>query len=86
MADSMARTLGAAVGVFLAAGVVGFGGCSPRGTHPDSAASPAAPPSAPAGPKLVLEQSQYDFGKMETNTTGRHPQEKSVQASATHRA
>jgi hypothetical protein len=72
MADSMARTLGAAVGVFLAAGVVGFGGCSPRGTPPDSAASPAAPPSAPAGPKLVLEQSQYDFGKMETNTTGRH--------------
>jgi hypothetical protein len=32
----------------------------------------AAPPSAPAGPKLVLDQSQYDFGKMETNGAGWH--------------
>ena len=70
--------LGGAVGVLVALGVVSFGGCSPQSATPDPAASqappadPAAPSSAPAGPKLVVEQSQYDFGKIETNTTGRH--------------
>jgi len=82
MKNSTTVILRVAVGALVAVGVVGFGGCSPRRAPPDPAASPAAPanPAAPAqgiaggpaGPKLVLEQSQYDFGKMETNATGRH--------------
>ena len=32
----------------------------------------AASSSTPVGPKLVLEQPEYDFGKMETNGVGRH--------------
>ena len=33
--------------------------------------SPAEPP-AQLGPKLVIEQQDHDFGKMETNNSGRH--------------
>lgn len=68
--------------LLLAVGTVDLGGCSRTAGPPDTPQSPARPahplgpaqaiPDSPGKPELVLEQSQYDFGKMETNGTGRH--------------
>ena len=75
MKNSLAVIRAVAAAGLLAAGIIWLGACSRRHV-PEGGETrrPAAPerPSAPAGPKLVLEQTDHDFGKMETNSAGRH--------------
>ena len=80
MKSSLAVIPAIAAAGSVAMGVLWFGACSPsrapEPAAPDEAATGRPPaanrPSAPAAPKLVLRQEQHDFGKMETNGTGRH--------------
>jgi len=62
-----AASLAATVGVWL-------GACSqrpiPEGDDAQAVGAPA--PAAAAGPKLVIEQTDHDFGRMERGGTGRH--------------
>ena len=66
---------------WVAVGLVCLTGCSPHDVPADRKSSaPASNPRAPltrpshtpAAPQLVLQGPVYDFGTMETNSTGRH--------------
>lgn len=86
--NSMRSILRGRAGLLVTLGIFGFVGCSPASAPRGPAASAAPPAdvaaplqatgpvvatlSAAAKPMLVLDQSQYDFGKMETNGKGRH--------------